>query len=73
MDRRGEPGIDMLGAIAALWPYTEALHRRQNETYRNVFTVHYPDEERHDARPAGQPHLQLSAMGAVGAALRLGR
>jgi dimethylglycine dehydrogenase len=51
----GEPGIDMLGVDPRRFGayagkrYTVA---KNEETYRNVFTIHYPDEERHDARPA---------------------
>ena len=49
--------------------------RKNEETYRNVFTVHYPDEEREDARPAktSAVYEKLSADGRrLGAALRLG-
>jgi dimethylglycine dehydrogenase len=51
----GEPGIDLLavdprrfGAYAG----RNFLVAKNEETYRNVFTIHYPDEERADARPA---------------------
>ena len=51
----GEPGIDMLatdprrfGAYAS----KRYVVTKNEETYRNVFTVHFPDEEREDARPA---------------------
>jgi dimethylglycine dehydrogenase len=51
----GEPGIDMLavdprrfGAYAG----KRYLIKKNEEAYREVFTIHYPDEERHDARPA---------------------
>ena len=66
----GEPGIDMLavdprrfGAYAGK-RYTV---RKNEETYRNVFTVHYPDEEREDARPAktSAVYAKLDQMGAV--------
>jgi len=66
----GEPGIDMLGADPRRFgPYTGKRYTvvKNEETYRNVFTVHYPDEERHDARPAKTSPIyeKLSAMGAV--------
>jgi dimethylglycine dehydrogenase len=40
---------------------------KNEETYRNVFTVHYPDEERPDARPAktSPVYEKLKRMGAV--------
>jgi dimethylglycine dehydrogenase len=66
----GEPGIDMLavdprrfGAYAGK-RYTV---RKNEETYRNVFTIHYPDEEREDARPAktSAVYAKLDQMGAV--------
>ena len=51
----GEPGIDLLAVDPRRFgPYTSKryLVQKNEETYRNVFTVHYPDEERPDARPA---------------------
>ncbi len=66
----GEPGIDMLavdprrfGAYACK-PYTV---RKNEEAYENVFTVHFPDEERPAARPAKTSpiHDRLAALGAV--------
>ena len=51
----GEPGIDMLAVDPRRFgPYTSRRYvvAKNEETYRNVFTVHYPDEEREDARPA---------------------
>ena len=66
----GEPGIDMLavdprrfGAYAGK-RYTV---KKNEETYRNVFTIHYPDEEREDARPAktSAVYAKLDQMGAV--------
>jgi len=41
--------------------------QKNEETYRNVFTVHYPDEERPDARPAktSPVYEKLKRMGAV--------
>jgi dimethylglycine dehydrogenase len=66
----GEPGIDMLatdprrfGAYAG----KRFVVTKNEETYRNVFTVHYPDEERPDARPAktSPVYEKLKRMGAV--------
>lgn len=66
----GEPGIDMLavdprrfGAYAG----KRYLVRKNEETYRNVFTIHFPDEERPDGRPAktSPVYEKLSARGAV--------
>jgi dimethylglycine dehydrogenase len=41
--------------------------QKNEETYRNVFVIHYPDEERADARPAKTSPIydKLAAMGAV--------
>jgi len=50
----GEPTIDMLGVDPRRFgDYASKayLHRKNEETYANVFTVHYPDEERPAARP----------------------
>jgi dimethylglycine dehydrogenase len=50
----GEPTIDMMGVDPRRFgPYAgEAYLREKNEeAYSNVFTVHYPDEERGAARP----------------------
>jgi dimethylglycine dehydrogenase len=66
----GEPGIDMLaldprrfGAYAG----KRYVVQKNEETYRNVFTVHYPDEERPDARPAktSPVYEKLKGMGAA--------
>jgi dimethylglycine dehydrogenase len=66
----GEPGIDMLavdprryGAYAGK-RYTV---KKNEETYRNVFTVHFPDEERADGRPAKTSPVydKIDARGAV--------
>ncbi|MBV9913844.1 MAG: FAD-dependent oxidoreductase, partial [Sinobacteraceae bacterium] len=66
----GEPGIDMLavdprryGAYASK-RYTVL---KNEETYRNVFTIHFPDEEREDARPAKTSPVydKIDRMGAV--------
>ncbi len=66
----GEPGIDMLAVDPRRYgAYTSKRYtvRKNEETYRNVFTIHYPDEEREDARPAktSAVYEKLNAMGAV--------
>jgi dimethylglycine dehydrogenase len=65
-----EPGIDMLSVDPRRFgPYTSRryLVSKNEETYRNVFTIHFPDEERPDARPAktGPVYDKLERMGAV--------
>jgi dimethylglycine dehydrogenase len=66
----GEPGIDMLavdprrfGAYAS----KRYVVQKNEETYRNVFTIHFPDEERAAARPAKTSPVydRLDRMGAV--------
>jgi dimethylglycine dehydrogenase len=66
----GDPGIDMLGVDPRRFgAYTGKRYtvRKNEETYRSVFTVHYPDEERADARPAKTSPIyeKLDRMGAV--------
>jgi dimethylglycine dehydrogenase len=66
----GEPGIDMLAVDPRRFgPYTSKHYvvQKNEETYRNVFTIHYPDEERPDARPAKTSPVydRLKHMGAV--------
>ena len=66
----GEPGIDMLGVEPRRFgPYTSKRYvvKKNEETYRNVFTTHFPDEERPDARPAKTSPVydKLKRMGAV--------
>jgi dimethylglycine dehydrogenase len=66
----GEPGIDMLAVDPRRFgPYTAKRYvvKKNEETYRNVFTVHFPDEERPDARPAKTSPVydKLNARGAV--------
>src|SRR5262249_48950483 len=66
----GEPGIDMLAVDPRRFgPYTSKRYvvKKNEETYRNVFTVHYPDEEREDGRPAKTSAVydKLDRMGAV--------
>ena len=66
----GEPGIDMLAVDPRRFGgYTSKryLVAKNEEAYRDVFTIHYPDEERHDARPAKTSPVydRLKRMGAV--------
>lgn len=66
----GEPGIDMLGVDPRRFgPYARGdwLRRKAEEAYANVFTVHYPDEERAAARPlrTAPCHGRMQALGAV--------
>jgi len=66
----GEPGIDMLAVDPRRFgPYTSKRYvvTKNEETYRNVFTIHFPDEEREDARPAKTSPVydKLARMGAV--------
>ncbi|HVW71288.1 MAG TPA: FAD-dependent oxidoreductase [Steroidobacteraceae bacterium] len=66
----GEPGIDLLAVDPRRFgDYTSKRYvvQKNEETYRNVFTIHFPDEERHDARPAKTSAVydKLDRMGAV--------
>jgi len=66
----GEPGIDMLGVDPRRYgPYAGKRYTvaKNEEAYRDVFTIHYPDEERADARPAKTSPVydKLNRMGAV--------
>jgi dimethylglycine dehydrogenase len=66
----GEPGIDMLAVDPRRYgPYTSKRYvvQKNEETYRNVFVTHFPDEERPDARPAKTSPVydKLARMGAV--------
>ncbi|MDP9014774.1 MAG: FAD-dependent oxidoreductase [Pseudomonadota bacterium] len=66
----GEPGIDMMAVDPRRYgPYTSKRYvvKKNEETYRNVFVIHYPDEERSDARPAKTSPVydKLARMGAV--------
>jgi dimethylglycine dehydrogenase len=66
----GEPGIDMLAVDPRRYgPYTSKRYvvAKNEETYRNVFVIHFPDEERVDARPAKTSPVydKLARMGAV--------
>ncbi len=66
----GEPTIDMLGVDPrrfGSYATKKYLIEKNEEAYANVFTIHYPDEE----RPAGRPlktspcYDKLKKMGAV--------
>ncbi len=66
----GEPTIDMMGVDPRRFgPYASRgyLRTKNEEAYRNVFTVHFPDEERADARPLKQTpcYDRMKARGAV--------
>ena len=66
----GEPTVDMLAVDPRRYgPYTSKrfVVAKNEEAYREVFTVHYPDEERHDGRPAKTSPIyeKLKNMGAV--------
>ncbi|MGI9246305.1 MAG: GcvT family protein, partial [Steroidobacteraceae bacterium] len=66
----GEPGIDMLAVDPRRfgdYAGKRYLVKKYEEAYRDVFTIHYPDEERHDARPAktSPVYEKLKQMGAV--------
>ena len=66
----GEPSVDMTGVDPRRFGSyaTESyLITKNEEAYANVFTVHYPDEEREAARPLRTTpcHDRLKAMGAV--------
>jgi dimethylglycine dehydrogenase len=66
----GEPGIDLLAVDPRRFGgYTSKryLIAKNEETYANVFTIHYPDEERPAARPCKTSPVydRLERMGAV--------
>jgi dimethylglycine dehydrogenase len=66
----GEPTIDMWGVDPRRFgPYATRgyLRAKTEEAYANVFTVHYPDEERAAARPLRRSpcHDRMAALGAV--------
>lgn len=66
----GEPTIDMLGVDPRRFgDYASKayLKAKNEEAYANVFTVHYPDEERPAARPlkTAPCHDRMQALGAV--------
>lgn len=66
----GEPTIDMGGVDPRRFgPHATRgyLKTKNEEAYENVFTVHYPDEERAAARPLRRSpvHERMAALGAV--------
>ncbi len=66
----GEPGIDMLPVDPRRYgPYVSKRYvvAKNEETYREVFTIHFPDEERPAARPAKTSPVydRLDQLGAV--------
>ena len=66
----GEPTIDMLGVDPRRfgdYATQSYLIEKNEEAYANVFTVHYPDEEREAARPLRQApcYDRLKNLGAV--------
>ena len=66
----GEPTIDMLGVDPRRFgPYATGayLKAKNEEAYANVFTVHYPDEERPAARPSRTApcYERMKGLGAV--------
>ncbi len=66
----GEPTIDMLGVDPRRfgdYATKSFLIEKNEEAYANVFTVHYPDEEREAARPLRQApcYDRLKDLGAV--------
>ena len=66
----GEPTIDMLGVDPRRFgDYATRgyLRRKNEEAYANVFTIHYPDEEREAGRPLRQApcYERMKALGAV--------
>jgi dimethylglycine dehydrogenase len=66
----GEPGIDMLAVDPRRFgEYTSKRYvvKKNEETYRNVFVIHFPDEERPDARPAKTSPVydRIDRLGAV--------
>lgn len=66
----GEPSIDMMGVDPRRFgPYATRgyLKEKNEEAYANVFTMHYPDEERVAARPLKKTPIydRLKEHGAV--------
>ncbi|MSP87561.1 MAG: FAD-dependent oxidoreductase [Alphaproteobacteria bacterium] len=66
----GEPSVDMMGVDPRRFgPYARRgfLREKNEEAYANVFTIHYPDEERAAARPLKQApcYDRMKALGAV--------
>jgi len=66
----GEPSVDMMGVDARRFgPYAARgyLREKNEEAYRNVFTTHFPDEERAAASPLKTSPCfdRMRALGAV--------
>jgi dimethylglycine dehydrogenase len=66
----GEPGIDMLAVDPRRYgEYASKRYvvQKNEETYRSVFTIHFPDEERPAARPAKTSPVydKIDRLGAV--------
>jgi len=66
----GEPTLDMMGVDPRRFgPYAGRgyLREKTEEAYANVFTTHYPDEERLAARPLKRApcYDRMAALGAV--------
>jgi dimethylglycine dehydrogenase len=66
----GEPTVDMMGVDPRRFgPYATRgyLKEKNEEAYSNVFTTHYPDEERGGARPlkTAPCYDRMKALGAV--------
>ena len=66
----GEPTVDMMGVDPRRFgPYAARgyLREKNEEAYRNVFTNHFPDEERAAATPlkTSPCHDRMKALGAV--------
>ncbi|MFT5481464.1 MAG: dimethylglycine dehydrogenase [Halieaceae bacterium] len=66
----GEPTVDMMGVDPRRFgPYASRgyLRAKNEESYANVFTTHFPDEERPAARPLKQTpcYDRMKALGAV--------
>jgi dimethylglycine dehydrogenase len=66
----GESSIDMMGVDPRRFgPYAARgyLRTKNEEAYANVFVIHFPDEERHAARPLKQTpcYDRMKAKGAV--------
>lgn len=66
----GEPTVDMMGVDPRRFgPYASRgyLRSKNEESYANVFTTHFPDEERAAARPLKRSpcYDKMKALGAV--------
>lgn len=66
----GEPSVDMMGVDPRRFgPYASRgyLRAKNEEAYRNVFTTHFPDEERATATPlkTSPCYERMRALGAV--------